>query len=90
MIMPLNSGRTTGPSTELPIPTTKTAPSESPTTGRVPNNALSPGSAVVPVSANVEDGALAMMAARELLFPIKLQASPPTTDEFKEVAPVHR
>merc|ERR1712146_788756 len=79
-IMLRNSGNPTGPSTELLIPTTKTAPSPSPTTGRVPNNALNPGSAEVPDSAREAAGAPAMMVAKELPFPTKPLASLLTTD----------
>merc|ERR1711918_40436 len=75
-----SSGSPTGPSTELLTPTIKTAPSLSPTTGRVPNNALNPGSAEVPDSAREVAGAPAMMAAKELLFPTKPPASLLTTD----------
>jgi hypothetical protein len=67
----LSSGKVTGLLTEPPDPTLKTAPSPSLITGRVPNNALNPGSAEVPDSAKEVDGALDMMAAKVLLFQTK-------------------
>merc|ERR550514_1130679 len=57
-----------------------TAPSPSPTTGRVPNNALSPGSAEVPDSAREEDGAPVSMDVRDPHSQPKLQVSPPPTE----------
>merc|ERR1712167_74381 len=76
-----SSGRETGPSTELPTPTTKTAPSPSPTTGRVPNNAPNPGSAEVPDSAREADGAPDMTVAREPHSQTKLQDSSQITEQ---------
>merc|ERR1712022_41191 len=77
---PRNSGRETSPSTELLTHTTKTAPSLSQTTGRVPNNAPNPGNAEVPDFAREEDGAPDMMDVRELHFQTKLQDLPPTAE----------
>ena len=77
---PRNSGKVISPNTEPLTHTTKTAPSLSPTTGRVPNNALNPGSAEVPDSAKEEDGAPVMMAVREPHSKIKLQVSSQTID----------
>merc|ERR1712127_1001781 len=77
-----NSGRVTGPNTELPTQPTKTAPSPSPTTGRVPNNAPNPGSAEVPDSAREADGAPVMTGVREPHSQTKLQVSSQITDQF--------
>merc|ERR1712078_186605 len=52
---PRCSTRVTGLPTRNLDHTTTTAPSPSPTTGRVPSNALSPGSAEEPDSAREED-----------------------------------
>merc|ERR1711907_618474 len=84
-----NSGRETGPSIEPLTPTTKTAPSLNPITGRVPNNALNPGSAEVPDSAREADGAPDMTAVRELLSQTKLQDSSQTTEQCEVVAEPH-
>ena len=70
---PRNSGKETSLNTELLTHTTKTAPSPSPITGKVPNNAPNPGNAEVPDSAKEEDGAPVMMVVREPHFQIKLQ-----------------
>merc|ERR1712070_1255741 len=51
------STRVTGLLTRRPDHTTTTAPLPSPTTGRVTNNALSPGSAEAPECAREADGA---------------------------------
>jgi len=59
---------------------TKIAPSPSPTTGRVLNNAPNLGNAEVPDSAKEVDGAQDMMDARELHFQTKLQVSPLTAE----------
>ena len=75
MTTPRNSGRVTLPNTEPHTHTTKTAPSPSQTTGRVPNNAPNPGNAEVPDSAREADGAPVMMDVREPHSQIKLQAS---------------
>merc|ERR1712146_712292 len=53
----------------------------SPTTGRVPNNALSPGSAEALECAREADGAPASMAAKDLLFPFKPLVSLIPTEE---------
>merc|ERR1712224_1020832 len=72
-ITPRNSGKETGLNTEPLTLTIKTAPSLSPTTGRVPNNAPNPGNAEVPDSAREEDGAPDMTDVREPLSQTKLQ-----------------
>jgi hypothetical protein len=77
---PRNSGKVTGPSTELPTLTIKIAPSPNPTTGRVPNNAPNPGNAEVPDSVKEEDGAPDMTDVREPHSQIKLQDSPQTSE----------
>jgi len=59
---------------------TKTAPSPSPITGRVLNNAPNPGNAEEPDSAREVDGAPDMTVARELHSQTKLQDLPPTAD----------
>merc|ERR1712054_446044 len=79
---PRSSGKVTGPSTELLTLTIKTAPSPSPTTGRVLNNAPNPGNAEVPESAREEDGAPDMTDVREPHSQIKPQDLPPTTDQL--------
>merc|ERR1712070_881660 len=78
---PRNSGREISPSTELLTHTTKTAPSPSQTTGRVPNNAPNPGNAEVPDSAREADGAQDMTDAREPHSQTKLQDSFQTAEE---------
>ena len=75
-----SSGRETGPSTEPLTQMTKTAPSPSPTTGRVLNNAPNPGSAEAPECAREEDGAPDMTDVRESYFQIKLQVLPQTAE----------
>merc|ERR1712086_474877 len=82
MTMVKNSGRETGPNIEPLTQLTKTAPSLSPTTGRVPNNAPNPGNAEVPDSAREADGAPVMTAVREPHSQIKLQVSSQTTDRL--------
>merc|ERR1712072_1339869 len=77
---PRCSTRETGPLTRSPDPMVMTALSPSPTTGRVPNNALSPGSAEVPDSAREEDGAPVSMDVRDPHSQPKLQVSPPPTE----------
>jgi hypothetical protein len=79
-ITPRNSGKETGPSTELPTLTTKTAPSPSQTTGKVPNNAPNLGNAEVLDSAKEEDGAPDMTVVKELHSLIKPQDSLLTID----------
>ena len=71
----------TGPSTESQDLTTTTAPSPSPTTGRVPNSALSHGSAEELDSVREEDGAPASTDARDPLFPLRPLESHPLTEE---------
>merc|ERR1719360_152504 len=58
------------------IPATKTAVSLSPTTGRVPNSALNPGSAEAPDFAREADGALDMTDARAPHSQTRPQDSP--------------
>merc|ERR1711904_92429 len=82
-ITPRNSGKETGLSTEPLTLTIKTAPSLSPTTGRVLNNAPNPGSAEVPDSAREEDGAPDMTDVREPHSQIKPQDSSQTTDRHE-------
>merc|ERR1711934_36126 len=82
-ITPRHGGRETGLSTEPLTLTIKTAPSLSPTTGRVLNNAPNPGNAEVPDSAREEDGAPDMTAVREPHSQIKLQDLPLTTEEHE-------
>merc|ERR1719327_1734662 len=53
----------------------------SPTTGRVPSNALSPGSAEEPDSAREADGAPASMAARDPHSQPRPQVSPTPTEQ---------
>merc|ERR1719258_838335 len=60
-----------------------TAPSPSPTTGRVLNNALSPGNAEAPECAREEDGAPDSMDVKDPHFQPKLQVSPTPTEQPK-------
>merc|ERR1711967_116741 len=73
-ITPRCSTRVTGPLTKPQDHTITTAPSPSPTTGRVPNNALSHGNAEAPECAKEADGALDSTDARDLHSQPKLQA----------------
>ena len=82
---PRNSGKVTSPNTEVLTHTTKTAPSPSPITGKVPNNAPNPGNAEVLDSAKEEDGAPVMMAVREPHSQIKPQVFFQTADRRVEV-----
>merc|ERR1711912_90659 len=79
-ITPRCSTRVTGLPTKPPDHTITTAPSPSPTTGRVPNNALSPGSAEAPECAKEADGAPVSTDARDPHSQLKLQVSPPLTE----------
>jgi hypothetical protein len=79
-----SSGKETGPNIEPLTQLTKTAPFLNPTTGRVPNNALNPGSAEVPDSVKEADGAPAMTVVKEPHFPTKLQASSQIIDQHIE------
>merc|ERR1712224_208348 len=88
-ITPRNSGKETGLNTEPLTLTIKTAPSLSPTTGRVPNNAPNPGNAEVPDSAREEDGAPDMTDVREPHSQIKPQVSP-LISERVTVLPSHK
>ncbi len=67
--------------TERPDLTIRIAPSPSPTTGRVPNNALSPGNAEAPECAKEVDGALDSMDAKDPHSQLKLQASHTPTEQ---------
>merc|ERR1712227_225563 len=77
---PRCSIRVTGLLTKRPDHTTTTAPLPSPTTGRVLNNALSPGSAEAPECAREADGAPVSTDARDPHSQLKLQVSPPPTE----------
>ena len=59
-----------------------TAPLPNPTTGRVPNNAPSPGNAEAPECAKEVDGAPVSMDVRDPHFQLKPQASPTPTDHL--------
>merc|ERR1711907_473781 len=86
-ITPRCSTRETGlPTRSLDLMTT-TAPSPSLTTGRVLNNALSPGNAEVPECAREEDGAPDSMDVRDPHFQPKLQDFPTLTE--KDDRPCH-
>jgi hypothetical protein len=62
-----------------------TAPLPRPTTGRVPNNVLSHGSAEALECAREEDGALDLMDVREPHFQLKLQVfHTPTEQKFED------
>merc|ERR1712070_893835 len=76
-----SSGEETGPNIELLTLTTKTAVSLSPTTGRVPNSALNPGSAEVPDFAREVDGALDTTDVREPHSQTRPQDSPRITEQ---------
>merc|ERR1740121_3618168 len=80
-ITPRCSTRVTGLATKPPDLTITTAPSPSPTTGRVPNNALSPGNAEAPECAKEAEGALDSMDARDLHSQPKLQVSHTPTEQ---------
>jgi hypothetical protein len=76
-----NSGREISPNTEPDIHTTKIAPSQNQTTGKVPNNAPNHGNAEVPDSAREADGAQDMTDVREPHSQIKLQVFSQTADQ---------
>merc|ERR1712151_766224 len=78
---PRCSTRVTGLPTRNLDHTTTTAPSPSPTTGRVPSNALSPGSAEEPDSAREEDGAPVSTDARDPHSQLRPQVSPTPTEQ---------
>ena len=78
---PRSFGAETGPNIELLTPTTKTVVSLSPTTGKVPNNALNPGSAEVPDFAREVDGAPDMTDVRVPHSQTRPQDSPPITEQ---------
>merc|ERR1712167_273011 len=79
-ITPRCSTRETGPLTRNLDPMITTAPSPSPTTGRVPNSALSPGNAEAPECAKEADGAPDSTDVKDLLSPLKPQVLPPPTE----------
>merc|ERR1712196_372853 len=89
---PKSSGMGTGPNIELLTLMTKTAVSLSPTTGRVPNSALNPGSAEVPDFAREADGALDTTDVREPHSQTRPQDSPRITEQAGRAAkhPVNR
>jgi hypothetical protein len=80
-ITPRNSGKVTSPNTEPLTHTTKTAPSPSQTTGRVPNNAPNHGNAEELDSVREADGAQDMMDVREPHSQIKLQVFSQIADQ---------
>merc|ERR1712032_1393180 len=79
------STRVTGLLTRNLDPMTMTAPSPSPTTGRVPNSALSPGSAEAPECAREEDGAPDSTDARDPHSQPRLQVSPTLTERADDI-----
>merc|ERR1740130_933415 len=81
LITPRVSGLETGLNIEPLIQTTKTAPSLSPTTGKVPNNAPNPGNAEALECAREADGAPAMTDVREPHSQTKLQVSSQIIDQ---------
>merc|ERR1712031_13088 len=81
---PRCSIRVTGLLTRRPDHTTTTAPLPSPTTGRVLNNALSPGNAEAPECAREADGAPASTDARDPHSQLKLQVFPPPTERHQK------
>merc|ERR1712167_55182 len=82
---PRTSGNQTGPNIEPLTHTTKTAPSQNPTTGRVPNNAPNHGNAEVPDSVKEVDGAQDMTDVKEPHSQIKPQVSSQTTEHGTEL-----
>merc|ERR1711934_1317983 len=74
------STRVTGPPTRNLDLMTTTAPSPNPTTGRVPNSVLSPGSAEAPECAREEDGAPDSTDARDPHSQPRPQVSPTPTE----------
>merc|ERR1712231_50846 len=81
-ITPRCSTRVTGLLTRRPDHTITIAPSLSPITGRVPNNALSPGNAEALECAREEDGAPVSTVAKDPHSQPKLQVSPPPTERL--------
>merc|ERR1712032_24386 len=77
---PRCSTRVTGLPTRNLDHTTTTAPSPRPTTGRVPSNAFSPGSAEVPDFAREVDGAPVSTDARDPHSQPRPQVSPTPTE----------
>ena len=77
---PRCSTRATGPHTRNLDPMITIAQLPSPTTGRVPNNALNPGNAEAPECAKEEDGAPVSMDVRDPHFQLKLQDFHPPTE----------
>merc|ERR1712127_661534 len=76
------STKVTGLLIRRPDHTTTTAPLLSPITGRVPNNALSPGNAEALECAREEDGAPVSTVAKDPHSQPKLQVSPPPTERL--------
>merc|ERR1711998_315846 len=79
-ITPRCSTKETGPLTKNLDLMTTTAPSPNLTTGRVLNNALSPGNAEVPECAREEDGAPDSTDVKDPHSQPKLQVSPTPTE----------
>merc|ERR1712167_203304 len=79
-ITPRCSTRETGPLTRNLDPMITTAPSPSPTTGREPNSALSPGNAEALECAREADGAPDSTVAKDLPSQLRLQDLPPPTE----------
>merc|ERR1712216_38622 len=79
-ITPRCSTRVTGPLTRNLDPMITTAPSPSPTTGRVPNSSLSPGNAEALECAREADGALDSTVAKDLPSQLRLPDLPPPTE----------
>merc|ERR1712078_448805 len=78
---PRCSTRETGLPTRSPDLMTTTAPSPSPTTGRVPNNVLSPGSAEALECAREADGAPVSTDAKDPLSLLRPPVSLTPTEE---------
>merc|ERR1712167_193537 len=81
-ITPRCSTRETGPLTRNLDPMITTAPSPSPTTGRVPNSALSPGNAEALECAREADGALDSTVAKDLPSQLRLPTCPHPLSEL--------
>ena len=86
-ITPRCSTRVTGLLIRRPDLTITTAPLPSPITGKVPNNALSPGNAEALECAREEDGAPVSMVAKDPHSQPKLQVSPPPTERQDRLTP---
>merc|ERR1711865_320546 len=88
-ITPRCSTRVTGLLIRRPDLTITTVPLPSPITGKVPNNALSPGNAEALECAREEDGAPVSMVAKDPHSQPKLQVSPPPTERQDRLTPKH-